>query len=109
MQQAFSKSTAQGFHLLRDGERTTAAVKQACESILCVPLAPGVVGTEMNTTPGIPSAEEWCKPAVDFILSIPVSESGSSLTVPGFYGKDYMDTWVIPNGLKLPAQWLAPA
>ena len=88
--EAFSKSTAQGFHLLRDGKRTSDAVKTACDSILCVPLAPGVVATEMNTTPGIPGAEEWCKPAVDFIMSIPVSESGSSLSVPGFYSKDYM-------------------
>jgi len=106
--EAFSKSTAQAFHLLRDGKKTSDAVKAACDSILCVPLAPGVVGTELNTAPGIPSAEEWCKPAVDFILSIPVSESGSSLTVPGFYSEDYMGTWVIPDGLKLPSQWLPP-
>ena len=106
--EAFSKSTAQAFHLLRDTTEDE-AVKAACDQILCVPLAPGVVGTEMNRAPGIPTAAEWCSTAADLILGIPVDESGSSLIVPGYYGEDYMGTWAIPAGLKLPKEWLSPA
>lgn len=105
--EAFSKSVAQGFHALRD-HTTDEAMKVACDQILCVPLAPGVIATEMNTMAGIPGPETWCRVAAPFIMSIPVSESGSSLTVPGFYGKEYMDTWAIPNGLRLPDKWVAP-
>jgi len=106
--EAFSKSVAQGFHLLRDHTKDEAQ-KAACDRILCVPLAPGVIGTEMNRMPNIPSAEVWRKSAVPFIMSIPLAESGSSLTVPGFYGEAYKATWAIPDGLKLPSKWVPPS
>jgi NAD(P)-dependent dehydrogenase (short-subunit alcohol dehydrogenase family) len=107
--EALSKSTAQGFNVLRDSPKTSDAMKKACGQILCVPLAPGVIGTEMNRTKGLPTAADWCSTAVDFILSIPVSESGSSLSVPGFYGAEYRSTWVIPDGMKLPTKWVNPS
>mmetsp|Transcript_50887 Transcript_50887/g.143251 ORF Transcript_50887/g.143251 Transcript_50887/m.143251 type:complete len:299 (-) Transcript_50887:20-916(-) len=100
--EALSKSVAQGLHVLRD-TATDRSKQVASGQILCVPLAPGVVGSEMNAVSGLPTAEAWSRVAVPFIMSIPVSESGSSLTVPGFYEDEYKASWVIPDGLKLPA------
>jgi len=106
--QAYSKSVAQGFQVLKDSAPDD-ATKAACGQILCVPLAPGVIATEMTAKlEGLTSADTWCRTAAPFIMSIPVSESGSSLTVPGFYGKEYMESWSIPNGLRLPAKWVMP-
>lgn len=106
--EAYSKSVAQGFHLLRDHTKDEKE-RAACSQILCVPLAPGVIETEMNTMKNLPTAAVWCKSAVPFIMSIPISESGSSLTVPGFYGKEYMASWAIPDGLRLPGKWVMPS
>jgi len=106
--EAFSKSVAQGFHILRDHTEDE-KLKAACDRILCVPLAPGVIGTEMNRMKGIPPAEEWVKSAVPFILSIPIAESGSSLSVPGFYSDAYKATWAIPDGLRIPPKWEPPS
>jgi NAD(P)-dependent dehydrogenase (short-subunit alcohol dehydrogenase family) len=103
--EAFSKSTAQAFHVLRD-TTDDQLLKRACDKILCVPLAPGVIQSEMNPTPGIPTPEEWCTHAAAFIMSISVEESGSSLTVPGFYSEEYMQSWVIPDGMPLPTHWM---
>ena len=43
-----------------------------------------------------------------FMLGISKEENGSSLTVPTFYSEVYMDTWVIPNGLKIPGNFVRP-
>jgi hypothetical protein len=90
-----SKSFAQGFQALQ-------------LNCLCVPLAPGVIQTEMNTREGIPTAKEWAPVAAKFILEIPQSENGSSLAVPGFYSENYVSTWVIPPGMKIPPKFILP-
>eukprot|EP01006_Ploeotia_vitrea_P011916 TRINITY_DN31654_c0_g1_i1.p1 TRINITY_DN31654_c0_g1~~TRINITY_DN31654_c0_g1_i1.p1 ORF type:complete len:263 (-),score=12.14 TRINITY_DN31654_c0_g1_i1:18-806(-) len=76
---------------------------------ICVPLAPGLVGTEMNRAKGIPSAEEWAKVAAPYILGLHNApqverekQNGCSLSVPGFYPEAYKKTWIIPDGTKLP-------
>merc|ERR1711904_228679 len=79
------------------------------DRILCVPFAPGVVRTEMNQNPNAPSADVWSKSAAPFILEIPSSENGSSLTMPGYYSKEYMDAWIVPSGAKMNAIWKPPS
>jgi NAD(P)-dependent dehydrogenase (short-subunit alcohol dehydrogenase family) len=93
--ESMSKSFAQGFQ----------ALQLDC---ICVPLAPGVIHTEMNTKEGIPTAKEWAPIAAQFILDIPLSENGSSLCVPGFYSEPYQSTWVIPPGMKIPSKFVMP-
>ena len=93
--ESMSKSFAQGFQALG-------------LNCLCVPLAPGVIQTEMNTRKGIPTAKEWAPVAAEFILGIPQEENGSSLIVPQYYSEPYTDTWVIPPGMKIPGKFVVP-
>lgn len=100
--EGYSKCVAQGFK---------EAVKFAPhwrDRIICVPFAPGVVRTEMNRNPAIPTTDVWCKEAAPYILQIPASESGSSITMPGYYGEDYQATWVVPDGARMNSTWMLP-
>mmetsp|Transcript_9195 Transcript_9195/g.22092 ORF Transcript_9195/g.22092 Transcript_9195/m.22092 type:complete len:285 (+) Transcript_9195:17-871(+) len=75
---------------------------------LCVPFAPGMVGTEMNKLPGCRPASEWAPKAAAFLLTLQPDQSGSSVCMPGWYSQEYMDTWSIPEGLPLPKVVVAP-
>ena len=93
--EALSKSTAQAI-------RATGLHGR----MLCVPLAPGVISSEMNTMPWAKPVAVWAPVAARRILSITPDESGSSLTLAreGFYSQEYEATWAIPDGLPLPAR-----
>ena len=69
-------------------------------NMICVPLAPGVLQTEMN--PKGHSLTAWAPVAVPFILGLGPEANGASIAMPGFYDKQYQATWVIPDGLPLP-------
>jgi NAD(P)-dependent dehydrogenase (short-subunit alcohol dehydrogenase family) len=88
--EALSKSTAQA--MIRAG---------LGEKIICVPLAPGTITTEMNTKSGHP-VESWAPTAARYILSLGPAESGASLALTQFYDPNYLNTWVIPPGLRVP-------
>ena len=68
------------------------------DRVICVPFAPGVVSSEMNTFGWSHTTSEWAPAAVRFLLSIKTSQSGASLSLPGFYTKKYQATWQIPDG-----------
>jgi NAD(P)-dependent dehydrogenase (short-subunit alcohol dehydrogenase family) len=93
--EALSKSTAQAI-------RATGLHGR----MLCVPLAPGVISSEMNTMPWAKPVAVWAPVAARRILSITPDESGSSLTLAreGFYSQEYEATWAIPDRLPLPAR-----
>ena len=56
----------------------------------------------------MPSAEQWSKDAVTYVLSLNKEQSGSSVTIPGYYSDEYKATWILPDGAKLPKQVVAP-
>ena len=68
------------------------------------PLAPGVIQTEMMRNEEMPTAAAWAIDAAPFIMSLGDSNtpSGASLIVPGYYSEEYMSTWIIENGQRLP-------
>ena len=79
------------------------------DNIGAYPLAPGVIQTEMMTNRKMPTAAEWSKDAVQFVLnSLTKDKSGSSVTVPGYYPEDYKATWVLPDGAPLPGKVVSP-
>lgn len=55
--ESFSKSVAQGFTAL-------GLNSEADAGMICVPLAPGVIQSEMNKDPSMPTAETWCKSVI---------------------------------------------
>ena len=71
-------------------------------NIICVPLAPGVVVSEMmrDKSRGVASSK-WVQTAAPFILSLNAMDNGASMVVPGMYDKKYQSTWIIPAGLPL--------
>jgi NADP-dependent 3-hydroxy acid dehydrogenase YdfG len=75
--------------------------------LICVPWAPGIVKTEMNTNDKVPTATEWGVTAAPLILNLgdsPTAEdnNGTSLIMPGFYPADYIANWSIPPNHPLP-------
>lgn len=58
--------------------------------LAAVALNPGVINTEMlqscfgDAASAYPSAEEWAKSSVPFILGLSANNNGQSLTVPGY-------------------------
>jgi hypothetical protein len=46
-------------------------------------------------------AEQWCKDAAPFLLSVPPEENGSSITLPGYAAEEYAAAWIVPNGAKM--------
>ena len=56
----------------------------------------------------MPSADQWSKDAVSYVLSLEKRQSGSSVTVPGYYSEDYKATWILPDGARLPDEVVAP-
>merc|ERR1712187_944150 len=71
------------------------------DRIICVPFAPGVVQSEMNRNKAAAPVDEWVKKAAPFILQIPAAENGSSSAMPGYYGSEYMTSWVVPAGARM--------
>lgn len=72
--------------------------------LTAVPLAPGVVATEMQQGDGDGDLREWVQVAAPMILRISRAQNGASLSVPGFYTEKYKDTWVVPDGAALLAE-----
>lgn len=72
------------------------------DRIMCVPFAPGVVRSEMNSgNPNSAPVETWCKDAAPFLLNLQISENGSSITMPGYYSQSYKDAWIVADGAKM--------
>jgi hypothetical protein len=76
--------------------------------MVAVPLAPGTLKTEMNPDEPVPTPEEWAVDAVPFILQLHNAArselSGASLSVPGYYSKTYVDSFIIRDGQPLLAE-----
>lgn len=89
--EALSKSTSQALSRAGLGDK-----------VICVPLAPGTIATEMNTASGATPVEKWAPTAARYILSLGPSDSGASLALTQFYDHNYLNTWVIPPGLRVP-------
>jgi NAD(P)-dependent dehydrogenase (short-subunit alcohol dehydrogenase family) len=95
--EGWSKCVAQEFKALSASE-----FPHWKDRIMCVPFAPGVVKTEMNSgRADAAPAEQWCKDAAPFLLIVPPEENGSSVTLPGYYSEEYMAGWIVPNGAKM--------
>ena len=71
--------------------------------MVAVPLAPGTLRTPMNPDEPVPTAEEWAVDAVPFILDAAgrPEVNGASLSVPGYYSKAYLDSFIIRDGQPL--------
>jgi len=97
--EALSKSTAQAI-------RATGLHGR----MVCVPLAPGVVASEMNTMPWAKPVAAWAPVAARRILGLTPEESGASITLAkeGYYDREYIATWAITDGLPLPARVEVP-
>merc|ERR1712048_1453071 len=74
------------------------------EPLVAVPLAPGVVATEMQKGEGDGDVGEWVKVAAPLILNITREQNGASLSVPGFYTDKYKATWIIADGATPPKE-----
>jgi len=83
-------------------------VKDVAGKLICVPLSPGVVATELNTMKGCPPADKWAATAAPFILNIPPEHNGYSVCVPNYYSTEYMSTWIIPPNSPLPSNVVRP-
>lgn len=90
-------------------EALTKCIAQALPAgMAAVPLAPGVVQTEMNRASHATPIEQWVKVAAPFFLALGPSDSGRSLIIPEFYSKEYQDTWILPAGLGISSKVVAP-
>ena len=79
------------------------------DNIGAYPLAPGVVQTEMMTNTRMPTAAQWSKDAVTYVLhGLSKDNSGFSVTVPGYYSDEYKATWVLPDGMPLASRVVEP-
>lgn len=96
--EGFSKCTA---HAFNDNPKWRGR-------IICVPFAPGVVRTEMNTNPKAPPAEQWCKDAVPYLLQLSAADNGSSVAMPGYYSQKYQACWHTPANHKMNPTWAPP-
>jgi len=78
--------------------------------MICVPLAPGNIASELNVSPGARPIEGWGLAAANYILSLNAEHSGASLslTSQGYYDAKYVKTWVIPDGMPLPPAVVEP-
>lgn len=74
------------------------------DPIVALPLAPGVVATEMQKGDGDGDVGEWVKIAGPLILGVTREHNGVSLSVPGFYTEKYKATWAIKDGARPPAE-----
>eukprot|EP00729_Bicosta_minor_P001215 gene1215-34750_t len=83
-------------------EALTKSIAQALpEGMAAVPLAPGVVQTEMNRNKAATPIEVWVKEAAPFILELSAKDNGKSLIIPQFYSEEYQKTWILPAGLGI--------
>lgn len=74
--------------------------------LVAVPLAPGTLQTELNPSSPVPTSDEWAVDAVPFIVSLcnPAKRHavhGASLSVPGYYARGYVDSWIIRDSQPL--------
>lgn len=74
------------------------------DPLVAVPLAPGVIATEMQKGEGDGDVNDWVKVAAPLILSLTRKHNGASLSVPGFYTDKYKATWVIADGTMPPKE-----
>lgn len=97
-------------------EAYTKSVAQGLPSpLVAIPLAPGILRTEMNDDPSMPTPDVWVRDAVPFIESLVAKSrkstveentdrdavNGSSLSVEGYYTQDYRNLWIIQDGQPL--------
>ena len=67
---------------------TQALAQELPPGMATVPLNPGIINTDMlqscfgGSASGYPTAEEWAKIAVPFLLKLGASDNGRPLTVP---------------------------
>ena len=67
---------------------TQALAQELPPGMAAVPLNPGIINTDMlrscfgGSASGYPTAEEWAKIAVPFLLKLGASDNGKPLTVP---------------------------
>ena len=71
--------------------------------LAAVPLAPGVVATEMQSGDGDGEIDDWVAIAGPLILKLDRADNGASRSVPGFYTEAYRATWTVPDGAAMPA------
>ena len=88
--------------LLTSLVRTHSEARGLRDRLICVPLAPGSVASEMNKQSDAVSLEAWAPVAARRILSLTPEDSGSSIALEEFYKPSYIASWVIPSGLKAP-------
>jgi NAD(P)-dependent dehydrogenase (short-subunit alcohol dehydrogenase family) len=68
---------------------TQALAQELPRGLAAIPLNPGVINTEMlqscfgTSADAFPSADQWARRAVPFLLSLSAKDTGQSLTVPG--------------------------
>eukprot|EP00930_Biecheleria_cincta_P055887 TRINITY_DN42138_c0_g1_i1.p1 TRINITY_DN42138_c0_g1~~TRINITY_DN42138_c0_g1_i1.p1 ORF type:complete len:261 (-),score=32.87 TRINITY_DN42138_c0_g1_i1:85-867(-) len=74
------------------------------DPLVAVPLAPGVIATEMQKGEEDGDIDDWVKVAAPLILNLTREHNGASLSVPGFYTDKYKATWVIPDGAMPPKE-----
>ena len=91
--EALSKSTAQALKAEGLGKR-----------VVCVPLAPGVIRSEMNPLAWAKPAEEWAPEAARFIIGLGPKDSGASLSVPGYYSAEYVRRGRSPTARRCPSR-----
>jgi len=70
------------------------------QGMAAVPLAPGIVLSEMQSG-DYPTADTWARDAAPFILAFNGSHNGKSLSVPGYYPEEYKTSWIIKDGQEL--------
>lgn len=78
------------------------------DGMSAVPLAPGVVSTEMNRRRGATDVNTWIKVAAPVILGIGPDDNGKSLVVREFYSEEYQATWILPAGLGVSQEVVQP-
>jgi NAD(P)-dependent dehydrogenase (short-subunit alcohol dehydrogenase family) len=68
---------------------TQALAQELPRGLAAIPLNPGVINTEMlqscfgTSADAFPSADQWARRAVPFLLNLSAKDTGQSLTVPG--------------------------
>ena len=71
------------------------------DHLICVPLAPGAVASEMNTQPGAHPLDAWAPVAARVILGLGTVDSGRSVSLTQFYDPQFVDSWLLPPTMGL--------
>lgn len=78
------------------------------DGMAAVALAPGVIKTENNHAPIAKPVDDWVFVTAPILLALDGSSNGKSITSPGFYVKEFIETWLIPDGCGLPSKVFGP-